>query len=241
MNQNKKLIARDSLPLTKSLTNLISQVEQSTTEPVIFVFDNFSNNEGASAIIDEVPTVFLSSVGIRPITICHELLHLICETKGYSRPKAIKAEGQFTIPLIHQTCLEIAAMIEHQKIYHRMIELQYDPYKELEDKTLNSLIPNIQVHNPNNPYEIVDETNIAHHLQYFRNIMRPLSELGSLEIHQEIKKNAQIKCPKALEKAEAIAGLIKKEKNWDKKVCKRVLAKAIKIAGIPDGTYKIHP
>jgi len=236
---DKNIIIRSLLPINSDLQKLISQIESDCGEEVVFRRDIAENHEGASDIINGIPTVFLSPAGMCPITICHELLHIKCKIQNFPRPKTIHASGEFTKSIIKNTTLEIAAMIEHKKIYPEMLAFGFDPYKELENKTWQDLIPNIKVHNPKNPHEIVNERIIGHHLLYFRNIMRPLSELDSPELHKEIKKNAKIKCPLALAKAEKIASLIKSHKKWDQKTYTKVLAESINIAGIPKGTYSI--
>ncbi len=237
MNQVANIIPQESLNLPRNLQEIISQIQNLVGEVVIFRSDISNNYEGASLIRDGVPTVYLSQEGRRPITICHELLHLICETQGYPRTKTLKDHGKYQISLIKFTLEFLQATIEHQVIYPRMLDLGYDPYAELETKTRKGILSNLS----KNPYEKVDETKLRHQFQWLHDILRPFAELDTKDIHEEIKKKTKEKCPIALNKAEKIAMLIRKQTKWDQTICKTVLTESICVSGIPEGTYEICP
>ena len=237
MSQESNVIARESLDIPSNLYEIILQIEKSTDESVIFCSDISSYHEGASCITGGIPTVYLSLEGKRPITICHELLHLICGIQGYPRTKTLHGDGEYTKGLIKFTLEFVQATIEHQVIHPQMVDLGYDPYTELERKTREGILSNLS----QNPYEKVDETKLNRHYQWLHDILRPLAELDSEYINEKIRKRTKVNCPVALGKAEMIASLIKKQKNWKQAVCKAVLVDSINILGIPPGTYEIFP
>ena len=235
MNQESNFITRESLDLPSKLKEIVLQIEDSTGKSVVFSNKISNHHEGASCIADGVPTVYLSQEGRRHITICHELLHLVCATEGYPRTKALCGEGKYTVGLVKFVLEFIQASIEHQVIHPKMVSLGYDPYGELENKTRAGILSNLN----QNPYERVDETKLVHHYQWLHDILRPLAELDSEDINKIIREKTKINCPVALEKAEDIAQLIKKRKTWNQDVCKAVLIDSLNISGIPSGTYEI--
>jgi len=224
----------EQLSLPAELVQLVKEIEYKVGNNIEIIVEDEARYKAAQEILDGKPIIkFLRE--IREIDVCHELLHMRLEIRGYPRSVTLSDSPPFDKVLVTNNLIEFQSMIEHQIIYPEMENYGYDPYSDCEQTVVNSMLPQLQ----NKQYL----SGLPPHDLYCglaQTITRVLLETKNPEIKKRVRRLVANEYVKPWKASRDIELMIRDQiGKWTPERCENVLINVMDRLGIKRSSYKL--